>query len=179
MKIRNGFVSNSSSSSFVVLKKSLTTKQTEMILNIEETIEKLIKIDEKNNDIDNLKDKFSYFNTDPWRVVEYDDYIFGETSMDNFSMYDFFDYINVKKEFVKWGDGYNDEPYPEQLAFIKRNQRKEKLDIINNYDFLELKDTFSNLTNEQRLEIMNDYCKYCGSNATYCCECGITAHKIN
>ena len=173
MKIRSGFVSNSSSSSFVILKKSLTTKQKVMILNIEDTIEKFIKMDEKNNYKDDLLNKFSYYDTYPWTIIEYDDYIFGVTSMDNFSMGDFFDYINVKNDYIKWGEGWYNEPYPSQLEFIKINQYKE----INNYDFLELKDTFSNLTNEQRLEIMNDYCKYCGSNATYCCECGIIAHK--
>jgi hypothetical protein len=106
MKIRNGFVSNSSSSSFVILKDSLSEIQRNMILNYQKEIEFFISKDEEDNwkdyqeshsgkyiylaefDIHHLRLKyvFDYYDTDPWRIIEYEDCIFGETSMDNFNM---------------------------------------------------------------------------------------------
>ncbi len=128
MKIRNGFVSNSSSSSFVIYRESLTNKQLTKILNIEKTIEKLIEKDEK------LSEKFEYYDQDPWRIVVSDDFVFGETSMDNFDMSAFLKTIKVDSDFIKWDDGYNDEPYQNQLDFIKEMKqvyRKKKLEKIN------------------------------------------------
>ena len=135
MKIRNGFVSNSSSSSFVIFKESLTNKQLNKILNISYYVKKLIKKDEENGSPKDLINKFSYYDSDPWRIIVYDDFIFGETSMDNFSMEDYLKYIKVKKKYISWDDGYNDEPYQNQLDFInemKQKYRKMKLDKINN-----------------------------------------------
>lgn len=135
MKIRNGFVSNSSSSSFVVFKDALSESQKDMIINCIDWIDIFIKRDEENDNVDNVKNRFEYYDSDPWRIIEHKDYIFGETSMDNFSMYDYFDYINVDQDFVNWDDGYNDEPFESQLKFIKKmkkEQRKKKINKINN-----------------------------------------------
>jgi len=129
MKVRNGFVSNSSSSSFVVFKGALTKIQQEIILNYQDCISILR---EQN---DELKEKFEYYDSDPWKIEEGDDWIFGETSMDNFSMYDFFDHIKVNEEYVSWDEGYIDEPTYSQLEFIKNahlRQRKEKLENLKN-----------------------------------------------
>ena len=49
MKIRNYFVSNSSSSSFVVLKDSLSDKQLDMVLNYQTWVKLFIDIDEEEN----------------------------------------------------------------------------------------------------------------------------------
>jgi len=80
MKIRIGFVSNSSSSSFVVFKDSLTKEQQDMILKYQEWVGFFISID------DSVKELLEYYDTDPWRIIEYDEFIFCETSMDNFSI---------------------------------------------------------------------------------------------
>lgn len=131
MKIRNGFVSNSSSSSFVILKDSLTDIQKDMIFDYKQYVKCFNTIDEKNIEL------FEYYDTDTWRIVDYEDFIFGETSMDNFSMQDFLDYIKVDQDVIKWDDGYNDEPYQVQLDFInnlKQKYRKEKLIKLDNIE---------------------------------------------
>jgi hypothetical protein len=154
MKIRNGFVSNSSSSSFVILKDSLSEIQRNMILNYQKEIEFFISKDEEDNwkdyqeshsgkyiylaefDIHHLRLKyvFDYYDTDPWRIIEYEDCIFGETSMDNFNMRDFFNYIKVDDNYIYWDDGYIDNPTSGQrsaLVKMKQEYRKEKLNKIN------------------------------------------------
>jgi hypothetical protein len=131
MKVRNGFISNSSSSSFVVLKESLTEQQQDMLIDYVEWIKFLFTLDSD----EDLESKFSNYDSDPWRIQVYDDFIFGETSMDNFSMNDYLDYIKVNNDYIEWDEGYNDEPYPAQLAFIlrkKQEYRKKKLDKLNN-----------------------------------------------
>lgn len=135
MKKRNGFVSNSSSSSFVVLKDAISDIQKDKILNCLDWIDTFIQEDKENGDIENIKERFEYYDSDPWRIIEHNDYIFGETSMDNFSMYDYFDYIKIDQKFVKWDDGYNDEPFDDQLKFInkmKQEYRKYKITKLNN-----------------------------------------------
>ena len=138
MKYRNGFVSNSSSSSFVILKDSISNKQKDMIFNVEQWVDFFIKLDEENDNRDNLKEKFSYYDEDPWRIVEYEDFIFGETSMDNFNIGDFLDYIKVDRNYIKWDDGYNDEPYQTQLDFIKNMKNSYRKDKINKLNDLNL-----------------------------------------
>lgn len=135
MKKRNGFVSNSSSSSFVVLKDAISDIQKDKILNCLDWIDTFIQEDKENSDVENIKERFEYYDSDPWRIIEHNDYIFGETSMDNFSMYDYFDYIKIDQKFVKWDDGYNDEPFDDQLKFInkmKQEYRKYKITKLNN-----------------------------------------------
>ena len=81
MKTRNGFVSNSSSSSFIICKNLLTEWQIEAIKNHTSS-------DEYNR----------------WYISEDDIYIYGSTSMDNFDMREFLCMIGINPNVVKWDD---------------------------------------------------------------------------
>ena len=87
MKKRNGFVSNSSSSSFIISKKYLSPSQIESIKN-HSTLAKTYGID----------------CDDPWFITENEFTIDGSTSMDNFDIYEFLELINVPKQYVKRND---------------------------------------------------------------------------
>lgn len=88
MKIRLGFVSNSSSASFVIYKRYLTPSQIFAI---------------KNHYLDYSFIRNGCMN-DRWNIHEDEYEIRGSTSMNNFSMRDFFEKIGVNEEHVKWGD---------------------------------------------------------------------------
>ena len=91
MKYRKGFVSNSSSSSFVVSLGDITPEQYEKIYNHIEVGRKM-----------NVGD---YFDSGDWKITETDTHLKGWTSMDNFNMQDFMEAIGVEK--VEFSDGYD------------------------------------------------------------------------
>lgn len=88
MKTRNGFVSNSSSSSFIIHKKDLTDIQIQAI-----------------NDYEFWAEKFGMLNIeDKWGIDNHEFTIEGETGMDNFDMHEFFDKIGIDPTKVEWDD---------------------------------------------------------------------------
>ena len=85
MKIRNGFVSNSSSCSFIIPKEILSAVQIDMI----------------KNHIEYAKENFPQLNADccnAWDIEENEEAITACTSMNNFSMYKYLLLIGVKEE---------------------------------------------------------------------------------
>ena len=87
MKVRNGFVSNSSSSSFVIKKSDLSQEEINKIIN---------HVEEGKEDIEfaTLNDKWDI------NVTKYE--VRGSTGMDNFDMERFFNLIGIDKNIVEW-----------------------------------------------------------------------------
>ena len=102
MKIRNGFVSNSSSSSFIIKKDKLTKKQIKQILNYKTEAYKLGKypIVALNG---NKSGEYGFLDLF-WTVKEDNDSISASTIIDNFSFDVFLADIGVKSEKIEWED---------------------------------------------------------------------------
>jgi hypothetical protein len=84
MKLRTGFVSNSSSSSFIVKKDGLTPSQKYIVENYKEAA---------------LKSTNAYADeVDDWSMTEYFNHYEFDTSMDNFSLNGFFESMGISIE---------------------------------------------------------------------------------
>ena len=90
MKIREGFVSNSSSSSFIIKKKDLSYEQMDNIRNHIE-VGKRLGIEYADPE-------------DAWTIHETDSEISGCTIIDNFRIEELFRAIGVKDENITWGE---------------------------------------------------------------------------
>lgn len=108
MKIRTGFVSNSSSSSFVLSKICLSQEQIQAVLNTQQYIEDHFIIDEVSSNCFIQKETGQMYNFgDPyqrWITTEYENVIQGSTYMDNFDMCSFFEYLRIPEKTYKFGD---------------------------------------------------------------------------
>lgn len=122
MKIRTGFVSNSSSSSFVIGKSYLTTDQIDKIKNHNDIKSPAfqilyneyvkmgrLKIFIKRFGKKDGTEKFNEFincvyKSNGWNITEEPDLIAGCTVMDNFDMRGFLEELGVDLSHVRWGN---------------------------------------------------------------------------
>lgn len=88
MKTRNGFVSNSSSSSFIVYKRDLTGLQVDQIINHVKVGEKLGIVCPSPHDA--------------WQVEDLGLALHCQTNMDNFDMYGFLTAIGVMDDDISY-----------------------------------------------------------------------------
>ena len=110
MKTRQGFVSNSSSSSFIIDKKFLSPDQLDKIRRHTEAAVELNKQEvarrSKDEEYENSYDRVPLLDSDyPWDIEETDAEITGNTSMDNFDMREFLIAIGAS-EHARWADGH-------------------------------------------------------------------------
>jgi len=84
MKMRQGFVSNSSSASFVIIKDKLTEYQFKMLLLYSHK-------DNKNN-------------IDGWDICEQEEFVKGNTIMDNGGIYSFIEELEISNDIMVWSD---------------------------------------------------------------------------
>jgi hypothetical protein len=95
MKTRNGFVSNSSSSSFILKKIDFTDKQLNLVRDhVQEVQRKRFNLLEKEKEYGTCFDK-----SWAWEIEENDEWMTGHTSLDNFDMeaYMEIENLNVSK----------------------------------------------------------------------------------
>ena len=113
MKSRNGFVSNSSSSSFIIDKYYLSEYQIKMIKEYHSESQKMVEQElarwDDDFDGEEYSDEYDYYMELPnfdylcsdWQIKETDDSVIGQCIIDNFNMMEYLKAIGVPVKYVK------------------------------------------------------------------------------
>jgi len=128
MKVRNGFVSNSSSSSFIILKSNLNDKQREQLF------DHIHIAEEVDNELKEKGQPTLYEYYEDWGIEEDDLCYWLHTSMDNFDMETFLirEVKLLAEDIIQMGDGWYNKPIFEEdyYKIFKMKIRNEKINNI-------------------------------------------------
>ena len=96
MKFRTGFVSNSSSSSFMIPRRYVSDDQLEKIYNH-------MSHGKIHDDYYGFVGCYDDYNS--WGIGDDENYVTGSASMDNFSMYTYLTkFLGINEDVIKWDD---------------------------------------------------------------------------
>ncbi|MEN6550062.1 MAG: hypothetical protein ABFE07_28805 [Armatimonadia bacterium] len=113
MKVRSGFVSNSSSASFVILKFNLTKRQLKQIRSAQAYARRVGM---------EYPEEFAT----GWQLREDENVLWGTTPMDNFGMAEFLTKIGVDWDYIGWEDSNDND----QRDLWEGKQKKGEFPII-------------------------------------------------